>query len=253
VNIGRALGDGIPNKSFWVRAFTGYDYALLGDLGNGVKGLVALNQIVEPTAAQKPGNSGIRAGVEIGYSLDDLNAFFIVHENAWTQDTTYTDSVSNQKFSPRLMSFALNYERCLFDPPGFRTLATVGGGFYRVEIGYSAFDPNIPATIGANFSGEAFGGNLGLAQEMEIAGPFSLSLSVKGRLATFSQVISPSITNNGNVVTTNAPYTLAIVQAPNFPEYISIAAVKFLGTLPGRYVVLDYSGVSGDLDFNFYF
>ncbi|SRR5665213_260287 len=251
------------DKGWWVGAYAGYDYALLGDLINGVNGWIPVlsqnNQ--QTTPSDNIGNSGIRAGFEFGMKLDKEDAISVNCENVWTQieSFTYGGPATNnysESYQPDLMSVSLNYYRYIFVGKGSRTYLTIGGGYYHTVIGYSSFDTGVvsnPETT-ATFTGDTIGGTLGFGETLAIGDSFGVEISVRGRLAAFSQVTAPSLTNGTTTITTYAPYSIFLYNntVPSLNGLITIGSEQLYGSYT-NYAVIDYSGFDGDLSFDFYF
>jgi len=246
---------GALDKHWWVQAATGYDYAVIGgDVINGQKAWVDMLQLAGRTPATSKGNSGIRAGGEVGYLLDENDALSVDCENIWTQTQswtyTYSGVTNTQSLSPGLFNVTLNYQRFLSVGKGQRFYAVIGGGYYHASVDYyMGIDPANSTT--GTFTCDSLGGALGVGQELAIGDTFGLDLSIKGRLATFSRLTSSSLVDNGRTITQNAPYALMILTGFG-PDAIQGGSPGFLGN-QARYAVLDYSGIEGNVALGFYF
>ncbi len=263
------------SRDWWVRFYSGYDFALLDDVIKGTNNYpVFVKQVTgsvvvvitgggggpssTSTVSSSAGNNGIDSGLEIGRKLDDNSALSLTFENVWSQSDNYSVVQSgvttlSQTVNPDLMSASLNYYRYLFQQKGGRTYVTLGFGYYHAAVGWVDYDTNlVKPNVNAVFTGDTVGGTLGIGQVLAIGDSFGMELSARGRLATFSQVTSPSLTENGTQDTSYGPYTLAITQFLN-SNTLQAYAVRNLVPLQGRYAVVDYTGFDSNLSFNFYF
>jgi hypothetical protein len=251
-------------KHWWVKASGGYDYSFLTDLINGTKGWEALFATAGPgvTYSFSTGNSGIAAGLELGYRLDKTNSFVLNVENIWTQKESwnYTAGTYNDTRSaePSLLSATLNYRLNVPDFPGGAAFLAVGGGYYRATVKYSYVETSFPSGSSI-FSGDTLGGVIGLGQSLDIGSGFGIDVSFRGRWATIDKVTAQAVfdSNTGETLTDHAPYTLGMSPWGEGVEILEPMTAELIGheTFAGpiRYAVVDYSGFTGEISFYFNF
>jgi tetratricopeptide (TPR) repeat protein len=249
----------VLSKNWWLRGYSGYDYSLLGDVINSITSFPKyFNSFDIPgyTITSNTGNSGIQAGIELGFLLDKNNGFSINAENVWSQSDSYTEIYSGTtnttvSVTPNLASISLNYYRYLFQQKGSRTYIAAGIGYYQTSINYYDYDINgnlNPTT--ATFTGNTIGGTLGVGQMIGIGNSFGIEVSVHGRIATIAQVSSSSLNQGGT--TLSGPFTLGVANEAGIPPTILIIPPGYSGS-DVRNLVVDYSGFDANLSFDFYF
>jgi hypothetical protein len=239
------------STGWWLKVYGGVDYSMMGDLVNGTKAWQAPLQSGGYNPVFSTSNLGLMDGTEVGFSLDRIHALSIEAQNISTQTESYTytngGTVYLQSVTPNLLDFSLNYYRTLFMGQGNKTYVMVGGGYYHAAVSYyDVVGPGVNQS--ANFTGDIIGGTLGAGELVALGNNIILGFSVKGRLATFSQVNSPSVVENGRTVTVNAPYSL-LISTSGYPGLLT-AGPAGNGY---RYAVVDYSGVSGQLSIAYHF
>ncbi len=245
--------EGALSKDWWLKVYAGYDYSMMGDVINGVKAWEAyLEPAVTPTLSL--GHGGFVDGTEIGFTLDPNHSISIEAENIATQNENlnYTNGGTTtwKTIGPSLEDINLNYYRTLFRSKGNGTYLMIGAGYYHTNVNY--YDGSGPSTSqSATFTGDVIGGVLGVTQKWEIAKNFTCGLSVKGRLAAFSEVKSSSIFGNGTTQTVNAPYALMIYNQ-GLTGAITADSPNYAGS-SAHYAVVDYSGFLGDFFLAFHF
>jgi hypothetical protein len=245
--------EGAFSKDWWLKVYAGYDYSMLGDVINGMK---AWQGFLQPggNPTLSIGNSGFADGMEVGFALDSNHTFSLAAENIGTQNESlsYTSGgIANKEIiGPSMQNYTLNFYRTLFRTKDSGTYFFIGGGYYHASVNYSN-DSSIPTSQSATFTGGIVGGVLGLTEKVEIVKNLTFGLSVKGRLATFGQVTSSRIMDNGSTQTANAPYALIIFNQLN-PGTIGAGSPSFLGSA-ARYAVVDYSGFTGNLFISYHF
>ena len=255
------------SKNWWVAAYGGYDYAFFGDLNTASRNYANfLREAGSPSTIQGPaqtGNSGIRAGMEIGFSLDQENAISLSLENVWSQTlglSYVSNGVVGRSFdvNPDLISASLNYHRNLLSQSWGKTSVSIGLGYYHAVVGMTNYEGNLSTTFTGAFLGDVLGGTLGIGQSMVLDDSFEFKFSLKGRWATFNQLQASSISPNMNAF--GPPYELVVIKNENFglssdADYIDYAPQQLINMHPNdyRYAVVDYSGFSADISFYFHF
>jgi len=260
------------SPQWWVKLSGGYDYAFMGDLNTASRNYANyLKEVGAPVTDRglyQTGNSGIRAGLELGYSLDRDNWISLGAQNVWTQAMGWSQVQDNtvvESFmvSPNLLSVSLNYGRNLIQSKWGKTYLAVGGGWYHAYATATSYDNLIPPPNDystGTFTGDVLGGTLGLSQSVNLGGPFALELSVNGRWASFSQLSSNSV--NGNYIS-GPPFKLMVLRNENIvpgmlgsdSDYLLFAPQGIMDMHPGdyRYAVVDYSGLFADIAFRYSF
>ena len=257
----------------WIKASVGYDYSFLGDLNNSSKNYVnyfsAIGGAAPDTAAAKTGNGSLKENLELGLDLDPDNKLSVEVENiasptlGWSESngSTVQQSLS---VDPNLISTTLNYSRVLLKQAWGRTLFLVGAGYYHADVnmtntGSFAAGP----TVTGDFTGDIFGGTLGVGQIVKLGDRFGLECSVKARYADFSEVTANN-TSPSNANAYPGPYHLVVVQNKNNPftstfpgntDFLTWTSQQWMDQHPGlfRAADVDYSGISGDISLSYYF
>ncbi len=246
---------GALSKDWWLKVYAGYDYSLMGDVINGIKAWQGNLQAAGYSPTFSTGNNGFVDGMEIGFALDVGHSLSLEAENIATQNESYSytsgGTAYRETIGPSLEDINLNYYHTLFRSKGSATYVMIGGGYYHANVSY--YDVTGPSTSqSATFTGDIIGGAVGLTEKLEIGKSFTFGFSVKGRLATFSEVKSSSIFDNGSTQTTNAPYALMIYTPAPLTGSITAGSPSFGGSTL-RYAVVDYSGFTGDAFLAFHF
>jgi len=270
-------------KDGWIRGYAGYDYAVLGNLISGVQAWgpdFVANGEPGNTPTNSVGNSGIRAGAEIGLNVDKSNTLSINVENVWTQNESYNNGASatdptlqTGSFQPNLTSVTLNYTVDFITSKSAKTYFTFGAGYYHATVNALVVTPypnaglqsvglSVPATISGTFTGDVLGGTLGVGQILAIGDSFGLEFSARVRFATFGQMTASSLTSNGQsvpaptggfvLVTDNSNTINMSGGTTNLGGEIDVDTFAGVGTTD-NVMTLDYSGFYSDLSFNFYF
>jgi len=240
------------NQSTWVRVYGGYDLALLGDFTTGIDAEASLLA----SGGSSTGGNGIQAGAELGFAIDQGNAFSLSIENVWTQNESYNNGLTGTGaqsaiFQPDLMGAALNYYAYISSSKAAKTYLTLGVGYYEAIVGFSGVDPTLatPSESGT-FSDGAVGETFGLGQDFEIGDSLGIEISIRGRIVTFNKVTSPTLDNGG---TQTGSYAIVIDSSSSSSGGpIGVMPTSSIGSTY-RYMVLDYSGLDADFSFNFYF
>lgn len=251
------------NPSWWVQISLGYNYAFFSDLNQGsmnmanyTQALNAMSSAITNASSIQTGNSGIQETVELGFQLDKESALCLKAENDLSQSIGWlrTEGVTvaeSFKVDPLLWGASLNFEHSLFRSKWGRTFFTVGGGWYFADFNATDYDANTLQTTTAAFTGNTFGGTLGLGQQIELGGAFDLEFSIEGRWLAFNSLSSAS-TPGPNFAP--GPYSLVIVKSENFgsgfssnTDYLLWTSQQFISGHPDDYrlAVADYSGISG--------
>ena len=242
----------------WIRFYSGYDFSAMDQLVNGV-------QAYEPSAKSlgytnlgyDTGHGGLLLGLELGQQLDRDNALSISPELVISQGDTFVETNngnnSTAAFQPSLIGATVNYTHTLFRAKGTRTFAVAGAGYYHAML-------NVAETVvGANpgsfegiFTGDTFGGILGLGQEFAIGSWISLELTVRGRWASFNELTTGKLNINGTqFVLGNGPYALYTGSANQ--NTVFLGPTSLAGAPGTQFMNLDYSGFNGDLAVRMYF
>ncbi len=252
----------VPNANLldqsgtFVEIYSGYDYAMLGDIGNGFTNFK--NYLSGPGTVLTGGvqNSGVKAGVRYGLHLDSssslaLNLGTVMTLPSSLSETMGSTVVYNLNVVPQLYSVTLEYSLNLMQDPGSRTYVRVGGGFYHAAVGYD-FVGEIG--FGGTYTADNVGGTLDLGEEIALGSNFGLNFSAEGRYVTFSQLSS----NNGaNYEGGSQPSSLALVQlGASSPWILLPLSNAYINANPSymKNAGLDYSGlgVNASVEYHFF-
>jgi hypothetical protein len=242
---------------WWLKTEWGVDYAMMGDVINGIKVWQSAVQSGGTPNTLSAGNLGLQGIAEVGLNLDPDNAFSIELQQITpqTEAVNYTDSGNNYTISvaPVLDSISLNYYRTLFQGGAFRTFAVIGGGWYHAQVNYFDGEPGSADASSATFTGDILGGSLEVGEEVAVNDNVFFGLNVKGILATFSQVTANSFIDNGQPATNNPPYALGIITAPGIlTGALDAYSVPFASSTL-RYAIVDFSGLSANVVLAYHF
>jgi tetratricopeptide (TPR) repeat protein len=259
----------VMGKGTWVRFYGGYDFALLNDLNTGITSSQTLldsnpNSVTAATA--NTGSNGFMAGAEFGLLLDPGNGLSISCENVWTQNLGYDSGLQSvtvnngmtlapqsASFNPSMLDISLNYYAYLPGGKGTRTYFTVGGGYYQAFVNFAGVDPTLsnPSESGT-FTGTAVGWKFGFGETLAIGNSFGLEFSARGRIVTFAEMSTQTLTNQPSPPSGSA-YAVVINNYGANLGSIYVTSTNNIGGYSYRYAVLDYTGFDADLSFDFYF
>jgi hypothetical protein len=242
-------------KDFWVKAYTGYDIASLGDISNGIKAWSAYTTALGFSPSTNTDTSGLVAGGEFGFQFDPEDAISLGCEDMWgstlSSSGTSGSTTYNFSYAPSVLDLTLNYTRTLFEGGGAKTLVFVGGGLYFASGNFSFTVPTGNTNVSGTFNGSTLGGLLGISEDVSLSDTFSVLVSVKGNLATISHLTSTNLggTYNGSAVPSGT-YDLVLTQA-NSPGYTILygqnQASPYGAGTNTSFAAQDESGFQGDI------
>jgi hypothetical protein len=246
----------LSETGLWIGAYSGLDFALLGDIQDGLKDWEGVFEDNGGTGNTSVGRTGFLSGLEIGIPLDPDNAFALNGEmTLFRSQSTLNDYSGGSEngtlvVQPQVLGLTLNYLLRLGGEGKGGTFLQGGVGFYAGSTEVQASETLVLDTqYGLSLAGETIGGTLGLAQEFDLGDGVGLRLGVKGRLASIAKLTSRRIEVMGTV-DTSTEFALAR-DGRGDPDY------RLLGPLPTalieadpdvEYATMDLSGFQATLD-----
>jgi hypothetical protein len=243
----------VMDSGLWLRTYSGYDFAVLGDLTRGMRDWVGTIRESGFYADSFTGNSGLLMGMELGVGLDRDNAFSLGFEGILSQNQAFTAITPGgpfaQNYQPNLMGVSLNYYRYLAVGKTSRTYVSLGGGYYQAIVDFSGnFGPTL---LKASYEGNTIGGILGIGQEWSLGDGFGLEVTAHGRIVTVGQLTSPRIFVNG-AEDSSEKQGLGKVMTGNYRIVVPTTTANIDSDPTLDYVTADFSGFDANFTLKLY-
>jgi hypothetical protein len=247
---------GMVAKNFWIKAYSGFDVANLGDVVTGINNWGAYATALGYTTTQKTDTGHFVAGGEFGFQFDPDDAISVGCENLWgstlSSDGTESGGTYAFTYTPSVFDCTLNYYRTLVKSQVAKTLVSIGGGYYAATGTMGFTVSALPSQdFTGTFNGNTIGGVLGLTEEFTFGDVLGIQVAVKGRLATIPKMTSTNLQNAGGTVPAGT-YDLVNTSSPtggsNFKVLYAQSESTPYTTGSTTLDAQDESGIEGDFE-----
>ncbi len=265
VSNGDTGADLFSSNGRYIRFYAGYDFSLLDDVVNGIQGTVADYKSGGSgvTVGSSTDRSGVVLGLEWGQRLDEDSSLSLDTEVVSSQADSFgqanSGNLGGETIGPNMVDAALRYSFDVIRAPGSRTSLSLGAGWYHAIVDFnSSFSQGVTASpeINGALTGDTLGGTVGLKEQLQVGGSFTLDLSVSGRYARFGQVVASDLSGYAARVGGTGPYTLALVNQSGYTLIVPFPSQQLLvlqSQGQARPAALDYTGFDGEVSFGFFF